>query len=348
MGQRSLTYQQAGVDREAAGKVKSRIKAIARTTFNKDVLAGIGAFGSFYRFHQPTMKEPVLVSSVDGVGTKLKIAHLMNRYDTVAEDLVNHCADDILVHGARPLFFLDYLAFGKLKPSQVEELIKGFARGCKTVGCSLVGGETAEMPDVYTPPEFDVAGCIVGVVDRNNIIDGSQINPGDLIIGLAAKGLHTNGYTLARKILFDRCKYKVTTFVPSLNTTVGRALLTPHPAYGPTVFPLLTKGWVKGMAHITGGGLLENVPRVLPKGTAAIIDRKSWPIPPLFQLLVEKGKLETRESYTTFNMGIGYVLILRPQHKQQVLSHLKRNRLQAWTIGSIARTASNAPHVALI
>lgn len=342
-----LSYKSAGVDREAAGKAKHRIKIIARTTFNKDVLTGIGAFGAFYRFHQPTLKDPVLVSSVDGVGTKLKIAHLMNRYDTVAEDLVNHCADDILVHGARPLYFLDYLAFGKLRSPMVESIVKGFARGCKTVGCALIGGETAEMPDVYTPPEFDVAGCIVGVVDRKNIIDGSHIQSGNLIIGLAAKGLHTNGYTLARKILFERCRYRVSTHLPILKTTVGKALLAPHPAYGPSVFPLLSKGWVRGMAHITGGGLLENIPRVLPKGTMAVIQRGTWPVLPIFRLLQEKGRLEARESHTTFNMGVGYVVMVRPQDEGNTLDYLRNKRLPAWTIGSIGKTSSSTPHVAL-
>ena len=266
-------YRQAGVDIEAGNETVRRIKSIARETFTSGVLSEIGSFGGLFRLDRDLYRDPVLVSSADGVGTKLKIAFMTGRHDTVGADLVNHCVNDILVQGAEPLFFLDYLATGRLSPAVAEQVIRGVARGCRENGCALIGGETAEMPGFYADGEYDIAGFIVGIVERARIIDGRGIVPGDALIGLPSAGLHTNGYSLARRILFDVCGFTVATVVPELGTTIGETLLAPHRSYLTVVRPLLEAGLVKGMAHITGGGMTENLPRVLPEGCAAEIDR---------------------------------------------------------------------------
>ena len=266
---RSLTYADSGVDIDAAGEAKKRIRKLARTTFSPAVLTDIGSFGALFKFDKELYEEPLLVSSCDGVGTKLKVAVMTGRHDTVGYDLVSHCISDIMVQGARPLFFLDYIACGKMDPGIVEQVVAGLVRACRETGCALIGGETAEMPDFYVPGEYDLAGFIVGVVDRKKVVDGQRIRPGDRVLGLASLGLHTNGYSLARKIFFDRLGHKPDDLVASLKSTVADVLLAPHRNYFPLVEPLLNSSWLKGMAHITGGGITENLPRILPPGAAA-------------------------------------------------------------------------------
>jgi phosphoribosylformylglycinamidine cyclo-ligase len=273
------------------------------------VLSDIGSFGGLYKLDREAVREPVLVSSADGVGTKLKVAFMTGRHDSIGADLVNHCVNDILVQGARPLFFLDYLATGRLSPDIAEQVIAGIARGCRENGCALIGGETAEMPGFYADGEYDLAGFIVGLVERTAIVDGTTIVPGDLVIGLASAGLHTNGYSLARHVLFDSQRLSVDTVLPELGGSIGDALLGPHRSYLRVIAPLLDAGLVKGMAHITGGGITENVPRVLPSECLALINRHSWTVPPLFRVLQERGGIADDEMFRAFNMGIGFVVI---------------------------------------
>jgi phosphoribosylformylglycinamidine cyclo-ligase len=302
-------YRQAGVDIDAGNETVRRIKSLARSTFTPAVLSDIGSFGGLFRLDLSVHRDPVLVSSADGVGTKLKVAFMTGRHDTIGADLVNHCVNDILVQGASPLFFLDYLATGRLSPSVAEQVVSGVARGCRENGCALIGGETAEMPGFYGDGEYDIAGFIVGVVDRSRIVDGRAIMPGDVLIGLPSAGLHTNGYSLARRVLFDVAGCAPGTFMPELGSTVADALLAPHLSYANAVRPLLDAGLVRGMAHITGGGLTENVPRTLPAGCGVEIDRAAWSVPPLFQVLHERGAIALDEMFRTFNMGIGLVLV---------------------------------------
>jgi phosphoribosylformylglycinamidine cyclo-ligase len=303
-----MEYKTAGVDIDAGNETVRRIKSLARATFTSGVLSDIGSFGGLFALDRDAYREPVLVSSADGVGTKLKVAFATGRHDTVGSDLVNHCVNDILVQGARPLFFLDYLATGRLRPSVAEQVVAGIARACRENGCALIGGETAEMPGFYADGEYDVAGFIVGVVERRRLIDGRSIQPGDVLIGLLSAGLHTNGYSLARKICFDIAGWHTDTVVPELATTIGDALLTPHRSYLSPVTPLLDRDLVKGMAHITGGGITENLPRILPSGCATEIDRRSWSTPTLFRLLQERGMIADDEMFRTFNMGVGLIL----------------------------------------
>src|SRR5437016_8146790 len=281
----AITYKDAGVDIDASNAAKKRIRHLARETFTPGVLSDIGSFGGMFACNFAGMKEPVLVSSTDGVGTKLKVAVMMNRHNTVGADLVNHCVNDILVQGARPLFFMDYIATGRLDPDVVVSVVEGVARGCKEAGCALIGGETAEMPGFYADGEYDIVGFIVGAVDKSRVIDGRTIVPGDVLVGLPSAGLHTNGYSLARRVLFDIAGWKADTFVPELEATVGDALLAPHRSYLPFVRPLFDGGSIKGLAHVTGGGITENLPRILPEGCAAEIDRRAWDVPPIFRLL---------------------------------------------------------------
>src|SRR5215213_2425075 len=299
-----ISYRDAGVDIDAANEAKERIKRLARSTFTPNVLTEIGSFGGMFRAGFNEMSEPVLVSSADGVGTKLRVAFMTGIHNTVGYDLVGHCVNDILVQGARPLFFLDYIAAGRLVPDTIAAVIEGLARGCKETGCVLIGGETAEMPGFYAEGEYDVAGFIVGVVDRPRIIDGPGIAPGDLLIGLPSVGLHTNGYSLARKLLFEVAGYEPGTYVEELGRTVSDELLKPHRSYLRAIEGLLDSHVIKGLAHITGGGLLENIPRILPGGTAAEIDAGSWPVLPVFDLLARLGNVAEREMYRTFNMGV--------------------------------------------
>ncbi|HXH06179.1 MAG TPA: phosphoribosylformylglycinamidine cyclo-ligase [Vicinamibacterales bacterium] len=317
-----MRYRDAGVDIEAGHALVRRIRALAGATFTPGVLADIGGFGGLFRLDPSRCREPVLVASADGVGTKLKIAFLADGHDTIGEDLVNHCVNDVLVQGAEPLFFLDYFATGRLVPGVAERVIAGLARACRANGCALLGGETAEMPGFYADGEYDLAGFIVGVVERERLIDGRGIAPGDRLIGLPSNGLHTNGYSLARRIVFERLGLDVHAHVGELGTTVAEALLRPHRSYLSLVRPLLEANLVKGMAHITGGGLTDNVPRALPAGIGARIDPHAWPVPPLFAWLQRAGGVPADEMRRTFNLGIGFVLVVAPEHTDEVRRRL--------------------------
>jgi len=329
-----MRYRDAGVDIDAASQAKARIKQLARSTFNSRVLREVGAFGGFFSL-QGLPRDAVLVSSVDGVGTKLKLAFALNRHDTVGADLVNHCVNDIAVHGATPLFFLDYLATGKLHPKVVTEVVKGLAGACRTVGCALVGGETAEMPGFYPEDEYDLAGCIVGWVKRSQILDGSGIRPGDAILGLPSLGLHTNGYSLARKVLLEQEGLSLTKPLPELGRTLGDELLAPHRCYWPIIQPLLARGLLKGLVHITGGGITDNTPRILPPGAQAEVRLGSWPVLPIYGLIAQRGKVPPDDMLRTFNMGLGMLLIVSPRDVASVTSALKKRQEKFWNIGRI-------------
>src|SRR5688572_4563409 len=294
---------------------------MARATYTPGVLSGVGSFGGLFAL-DGSVPEPVLVASADGVGTKLKVAFMTGVHHTIGQDLVNHCVNDILVQGARPLFFLDYLATGRLSPDVAEQIVKGVAQACVANGCALLGGETAEMPGFYADGEYDVAGFIVGVVSRPKVIDGRDIMAGDVLIALPSSGLHTNGYSLARRIVFDELRQTVDDNIAELGTTVGEALLAPHRSYLKAISPLLSHGWIKGMAHITGGGLTENVPRMMPEGRSPRIDRGSWTVPPLFAWLQQGGGVPDDEMFRAFNMGVGLVLVCAPEHADALLSSL--------------------------
>jgi len=329
-----MLYREAGVDIDAATQAKARIKQLARRTFNQRVLREVGAFGGFFSL-QGLPRDAVLVSSVDGVGTKLKLAFALNCHHTVGADLVNHCVNDIAVHGAAPLFFLDYLATGKLHPRVVTEIVKGLAGACRKAGCALVGGETAEMPGFYPADEYDLAGCIVGWVRRGRILDGGGIRPGDEILGLPSLGLHTNGYSLARKVLLEQEQLSLTEPIPELGRTLGKELLAPHRCYWPVLQPLFEKGWLKGLVHLTGGGITDNTPRILPDGTRAEVRLGSWPVLPIFDLIAKRGNVPPDDMLRTFNMGLGMLLIVSPRDLPKVTSALKKRREKFWNIGRI-------------
>ncbi|MGE3277605.1 MAG: phosphoribosylformylglycinamidine cyclo-ligase [Vicinamibacterales bacterium] len=303
-----MDYKTSGVDIEAGNETVRRIKALARSTFTPGVLSEIGSFGGLFRLEPGQWADPVLVSSADGVGTKLKVAFMAKEHRTIGVDLVNHCVNDILVQGAVPLFFLDYLATGRLSPDVATQIVDGLARACRDNGCALLGGETAEMPGFYADGEYDLAGFIVGAVDRATLIDGKGLAAGDVLIGVPSNGLHTNGYSLARRIVFEHLRLNVDSLVPELGETVWQALLRPHRSYLPLVRPLLAGGAIKGMAHITGGGLTDNLPRIFPDGLAARIDRATWEVPALFTWLGEAGEVPEADLFRTFNMGIGLVI----------------------------------------
>lgn len=338
---RPETYKSAGVDIHAKSSTLAKLKSLTRSTFSKDVLSDIGLFGGFFSIKDISsqFKHPVLVSSADGVGTKLKIAFLMNQHDTVGRDIVSHCVNDILVQGARPLFFMDYIATGKLKPKVVLDIVKGLARGCRDAGCSLIGGETAEMPGFYSDGEYDLAGFIVGIVDKSKIIDGKMIKAGDVVLGLVSSGLHTNGYSLARKILIDIYKYKVTDYIESLGTTVGKELLKTHRCYSKSILPIVyhNRHLIKGMAHITGGGFFDNIPRILPQNVSVKINKNSFPILPIFQLLQKDGNIPDEEMYHVFNMGIGMVLIVAKEHADTIIKQLKQKKEKVYCIGEVIK-----------
>ncbi|MBM3779810.1 MAG: phosphoribosylformylglycinamidine cyclo-ligase [Acidimicrobiia bacterium] len=317
-----MDYKSAGVDIDAGHETVRRIRGLARSTFTPEVLSDIGAFGGLFRLDTGRFRDAVLVSSADGVGTKLKVAFLANRHDTVGEDLVNHCVNDILVQGAEPLFFLDYLATGRLSPDVAVAIVGGMSRACRENGCALLGGETAEMPGFYRDGEYDLAGFIVGVVERSAIVDGRTIASGDALIGVPSSGLHTNGYSLARRVVFDQLGLRVDSQVPELGTTVGEALLQPHRSYLAMVKPGLAGHRIKGMAHITGGGITDNLPRVLPRGTAAVINRASWEVPALFRWLQQAGSVPPDDMLRTFNMGIGLVIVTAPAQAEPLMSQL--------------------------
>jgi phosphoribosylformylglycinamidine cyclo-ligase len=330
------TYAAAGVNIEAGNETVRRIKPHAQRTFTPGVLSGVGGFGALFQPDLTEYSAPVLVSSTDGVGTKLKVAFDLGRHDTIGLDLVAMCANDVLCCGARPLFFLDYFATGKLAPEDAEAVVKGIADGCEQAGCALIGGETAEMPGFYAPGEYDVAGFCVGVVDKPKIIDGATIGEGDALIGVASSGLHSNGYSLARRVL-EPLGYD--TFDEKLEATIGDALLEPTRIYVRPVLELLGAVAVKGIVHITGGGFYENIPRVLPPGIQAVIERDSWPRSPLFDLLQERAGIAEREMFTTFNMGIGLVLVVGADETSAAIEFLAARGLAAHRIGA----AQNAP-----
>lgn len=329
------TYASAGVDIDAANRATEKIKELARATFNERTLSEIGSFGGMFDGAFPEMREPVLVASADGVGTKLKIAFATGVHNTVGRDLVNHCVNDILVQGAQPLFFLDYIATGKLAPETIASIVEGIADGCRENGCVLLGGETAEMPGFYTQDEYDVAGFIVGAVDREKIIDGRSIVPGDVVLGLPSVGLHTNGYSLARKLFFEVAGHQPDTYMDELGETIGAALLQPHPSYLPLLKALLSRGLIKGLAHITGGGLVENIPRILPEATSVEIARGSWPVLPIFQLMQTIGRVEDAEMFRTFNMGVGMAIVCASTNASVIASHLESVGAACYEIGRV-------------
>ncbi len=332
-----MRYADAGVNIAVADDVKQRIRHLASRTYTPSVLGGIGGFGALYALDKKKWKDPVLVSSADGVGTKLKVAMAMGVHSTVGGDLVNHCVNDVLVQGAEPLFFLDYLAMGKLEAQVVEQLVDGMSRACRKAGCALIGGETAEMPGFYAPGEYDLAGFIVGVVDRKHLLNGKNVKPGDVLLGLPSTGLHTNGYSLARKLVFEIAKLKPDTYVAEVGNKIGAELLKPHLCYAPAVRNLLARGWVSALAHITGGGIPGNLPRVLPGGTRAAIDLSSWPIPPIFRYLAKLGKIERDDLLESFNLGVGMIVAVPPAYIKQVEADLKRRREKFYRIGRIER-----------
>jgi phosphoribosylformylglycinamidine cyclo-ligase len=329
-------YKAAGVDIDAGNETVRRIRALARGTFTPGVLSDIGSFGGLFRLDRERYREPVLVSSADGVGTKLKVAFMTGRHNTVGADLVNHCVNDILVQGAEPLFFLDYLATGRLSPAVAEQVIEGVARACLDNGCALIGGETAEMPGFYADGEYDLAGFIVGVVERSRVIDGRLVQSGDALIALPSAGLHTNGYSLARQVFFESAGWEPDTFVTELGMTVGDALLAPHRSYLGLVRPMIERDLVKGLAHVTGGGLTENLPRTLPERCAAEIDLRAWTVPAIFRLLQQHGAIAPEEMFRAFNMGVGLVIVCDARDAEVVIAiAADRGEPNAFRLGSV-------------
>jgi phosphoribosylformylglycinamidine cyclo-ligase len=331
-----ITYADAGVNIDRANRTKQRIKYLAHKTFTRGVLSEIGGFGGLFSVDKKYL-DPVLVSSVDGVGTKLKVAFEMKIHHTVGADLVNHCVNDIAVQGAAPLFFMDYLATGKLEPEVAEKVVEGLADACKHNGCALIGGETAEMPGFYPEGEYDLAGFIVGVVEREKIVTGKTIEIGDVVLGLPSTGLHTNGYSLARKLLFEVAKYSPETYVNEIKNKVGNELMRPHKSYWPIVRKLVAAECVSAMAHVTGGGITENLPRVLPRGTAAVIDFGSWPVLPIFEHLQTLGSVPQDEMLRTFNMGIGMLLVVPAKKFKKTQTLLDRAGEKFYNIGRIVK-----------
>jgi phosphoribosylformylglycinamidine cyclo-ligase len=341
-----MDYKQSGVDIDAGNDVVRRIRSLAQRTFTTGVLSDIGSFGGLFALDRAGVADPVLVASADGVGTKLRVAFLTGVHDTVGIDLVNHCVNDILVQGARPLFFLDYLATGRLDPNVAVKIVEGLARGCRDNGCALLGGETAEMPGFYADGEYDVAGFIVGAVSRSRIIDGRSIRAGDVLIALPSSGLHTNGYSLARRIAFETAGLSVSSFVPELGRSIGEVLLLPHRSYLRVITPLLEARALKGMAHITGGGITDNLPRALPEGVHAVIDRTTWQTPPVFAWLQQVGNVPREDMFRTFNMGVGLILACAAEDERSVLRLLERaDEPNAWRIGEIRSGGSGVTYV---
>ncbi|HEX7860787.1 MAG TPA: phosphoribosylformylglycinamidine cyclo-ligase [Verrucomicrobiae bacterium] len=341
---RKKAYAKAGVDIDLGNKVKATLPQLLASTHRKEVLGKVGGFGGLFALDTRKYKEPVLVSSVDGVGTKLKLAFAMNKHDTVGQDLVNHCVNDIAVLGAEPLFFLDYIGTGKLEPNVFRDLISGFAKACAENNCALIGGETAQMPGFYRAGEYDVSGTVVGVVEKSRMLDGKSIRPGDVVIGIESSGLHTNGYSLARKILFEELDLDPRSRVPGLKNSLGAELLKVHISYGPLVQALLKKFnkagkplVVKGLAHITGGGFVDNIPRVLPTNCNVVIRKGTWPMLPIFSLIGEKGAVPEDEMYQVFNMGIGMVLFVPAANADAVIKTITTSKLKSWVIGEVTR-----------
>jgi phosphoribosylformylglycinamidine cyclo-ligase len=340
---KSTSYKDAGVDIDEADRAVGGIRKLARATFTKGVLSDIGSFGGCFAL--PKMRQPVLVSSVDGVGTKLKIAFATGRHDTIGEDLVNHCVNDIAVQGAKPLFFLDYLAVGKLNADTAIQVVSGIARGCEANGCALIGGETAEMPGMYPDGEYDIAGTIVGAVEKSRILTGANVHQGDALLALESTGLHTNGYSLARKLLFDVAQMRIDSLLPETGTLLGDELLKVHRSYLKAIASLLRTNSISAAAHITGGGITDNLPRVIPKGLAAAICTKSWQVPPLFEMLRSIGKVPDADWRRTFNLGVGMILVISAKKLDSALRTLKRGDEKPWVIGEITEQRRGKPRV---
>jgi len=334
---KSITYAESGVDIDRADRAKQRIKYLAHRTFTRGVIGEIGGFGGLFALDKKKFRDPVLVSSVDGVGTKLKVAFMMKLHHTVGADLVNHCVNDIAVQGATPLFFMDYLATGVLDPGIVEKVVEGMAEACRHNNCALIGGETAQMPGFYPGGEYDLAGFIVGIVDRGKIISGNEVEVGDVLVGLPSNGLHTNGYSLARKLFFEIAHYTPETYVNEIKNKVGNELMRTHKSYWPQARKLVSAGLVHGMAHITGGGITDNLPRVLPKGTAAVVELGTWPVQPVFTHLQQIGNVPADDMLRTFNMGIGMVLIVAAKKYKRVESLIEKCGEKSYLIGRIVR-----------
>ena len=332
-----LTYKKAGVDIDEGDRFIGLISPLARKTFRPEVMTGIGSFNALFKVNTRKYKKPVLVSGTDGVGTKLKIAFLTDRHDTVGIDLVGMCVNDILTSGSEPLFFLDYFASGKLNPEKAAEVIKGIVEGCKEAGCSLIGGETAEMPGFYPDGEYDLAGFAVGVVEKDRIISGSKIKKGDALIGISSSGLHSNGYSLARKLFFDIKKMKASARIAEFGTSLGEELLKPTKIYVKAFNAIRDKVRVKGMAHITGGGIPGNLPRIFPKGISAVIGEGSWPVPPVFQVIRKMGKVPVADMRMTFNMGIGYIIVIPETEADKAISILRKTGYDSFVIGTIEK-----------
>ncbi|MDT8421110.1 MAG: phosphoribosylformylglycinamidine cyclo-ligase [Desulfuromonadales bacterium] len=343
-----MTYKDAGVDIDAGNRFVDMIKPLVKATSRPEVMTDIGGFGGLFSLNNDKYKKPALVASTDGVGTKLKLAFMLDRHDTVGIDLVAMCVNDIIVQGAEPLFFLDYLATGKLSPEKSFEILKGISAGCQQAGCALLGGETAEMPGMYTDGEYDLAGFTVGVVDKDKIIDGSAITKGDKVIGIASSGLHSNGYSLARKILLETMQLSLDATPEGLERPLGEELLTPTRIYVKSILNLMRDFSIKGVAHITGGGLLENLPRTLPKHCKAILARDSWKKPAIFELLREGGQIEESEMYRTFNYGIGMVIVVPAAEAEDILFRLSGLEEKAYLVGEIAQRDSDENQVILV
>jgi phosphoribosylformylglycinamidine cyclo-ligase len=330
-----MRYADAGVDISRADRVKQRIRHLAGRTFTRGVLTDIGSFGALYALDRKKWRDPVLVSSADGVGTKLKIAFASGVHSTVGADIVNHCVNDILTQGAEPLFFLDYFAMGKLDANVAEQVLEGISVACKRAGCALIGGETAEMPGIYADGEYDLAGFIVGAVERGRVLNGSAVRTGDLLLGLPSSGLHTNGYSLARKLVFEVAGLKPDTYVHELHNKIGAELLQPHRCYWPMLRTIVNRGWISALAHITGGGITGNLPRVLPRNAQAVVELRSWPVLPIFPYLAGLGKIADDEMLRTFNLGVGMIMVVPPKNLKKVETELQRRREKFFRIGRI-------------
>lgn len=343
MERESFDYRKAGVDIEAGERVVKDIKEMLRSTYRREVLTDIGGFSGLFEFPSQGYNNPVLAAATDGVGTKLKLAFMLNKHDTVGIDAVAMCVNDLIVQGAEPLFFLDYLAMGKLDNAVVKEVISGVAEGCRQAGCALLGGETAEMPGFYSPGEYDLVGFSVGIVDRDKMIEGSSAEPGDAIIGLASSGMHSNGFSLARKVLLEYKGMDLGEYVAELQVTLGEELLRPTKIYVPLVLSLLREFNIKGIANITGGGFELNLPRAFCDNLKAVIDKGSFEVPPIFSLIQREGRVEEKEMYRTFNMGIGMALIVSPKEADNIVQKVKETGWRAWKIGSIMEKEGESP-----
>jgi phosphoribosylformylglycinamidine cyclo-ligase len=340
-----MRYADAGVNLPLADQAKQRIRHLASRTFTRGVLGTIGSFGALYQLDHKRWRDAVLVSSADGVGTKLKVAFAMGVHSTVGADLVNHCVNDILTQGAEPLFFLDYLAMGRMDPNVVEQVVEGMSRACRQAGCALIGGETAEMPGFYASGEYDLAGFIVGAVERSRILSADRVREGDFLIGLPSAGLHTNGYSLARKLVFEIARLSPNTYVPEVGNKIGPELLKPHRCYWPMLKNIVARGWLSAMAHITGGGIPGNLPRALPRSTHAVVELGSWPVPRIFRYLARLGCIERDELLDTFNLGVGMVLVAPSKNVRKIEAELKRRREKFYRIGHVARGEPGKPRV---